>query len=51
MPVLNVFHKSSTVEEVGALVISMESWLMSSRILSQFALEKMKIFRGFCLMC
>ena len=51
MPVLKVSHKSSTVEDAGELVISRESWSMSSKMLSVFALEKMYIFRGFCLMC
>ena len=46
IPDLKEFHKSYTVEEGGALVISLESWSMSSKIL-----EKMYIIRGFCFMC
>ena len=33
-------HKFCTVEEGGALVILLESWSMSTKMLSQFALEK-----------
>ena len=51
MPDLKESHKFSTVEEGGALVISLESRSMSTKMLSQFALEKMNSSRGFCLTC
>ena len=44
IPDLKEFHNSSTVEEGGALVISLESWSMSSKILSQFALVRTEVY-------
>ena len=49
IPDLKEFHKSSTVEEGGALVISLESRSMSSKILSQFAMKICIFYVAFAL--